>query len=49
MDFIFMLTRNDRTIDDGPDLFQLIRPVARGADGFAELAGLPIEAKELKR
>ena len=49
VDFIFMLMRNDPTIEDGLDLFQLIPPVARGSDGFAELARLPIEAKESKR
>lgn len=40
MDFIFMLTRQDRTIDDCLDLFQLIEPVGLKHVGFKDV-GVP--------
>jgi hypothetical protein len=41
MDFIFMLTRQDRTITDCLDLFQLIRPLALKHVGFKDVGVSP--------
>ena len=41
MDFIFMLTRNDRTIDDALDLLALIRPVGLKHIGFKDVGADP--------
>ena len=41
MDFIFMLTRNDRTIDDALDLVELIRPVGLTHIGFKDVGADP--------
>lgn len=41
MDFIFMLTRNDRTIDDALDVLRLIRPVGLGHIGFKDVGADP--------
>ena len=41
MDFIFMLTRNDRTIDDALDLMALIRPVGLTHIGFKDVGADP--------
>ena len=41
MDFIFMLTRNDRTIDDALDVLELIRPVGLGHIGFKDVGVAP--------
>ncbi|MEJ7839817.1 MAG: hypothetical protein WKF81_13475 [Thermomicrobiales bacterium] len=37
MDFIFMLTRNDRTIDDALDVLRLIQPVGLTHIGFKDV------------
>ncbi len=37
MDFIFMLTRGDRTIGDCLELFELIRPLGLGHVGFKDI------------
>ena len=37
MDFIFMLTRDDRTVDDALDLLALIRPVGLTHIGFKDI------------
>jgi hypothetical protein len=42
MDFIFMLTRQDRTITDCLELFELIRPVSLRHVGFKDV-GVPPE------
>jgi hypothetical protein len=41
VDFIFMLTRNDRTIDDALDLLALIRPLGLGHIGFKDVGADP--------
>lgn len=45
MDFIFMLTRDDRTIDDCLDLFELVAPVGLGHIGFKDI-GVPVATLE---
>lgn len=40
MDFIFMLTRDDRTVEDSLDLIDLIRPVGLKHVGFKDI-GVP--------
>jgi hypothetical protein len=37
LDFIFMLTRNDRTVDDALDVLRLIRPVGLKHIGFKDV------------
>ena len=41
MDFIFMLTRNDRTIDDALDVVDLIRPAGLKHVGFKDVGATP--------
>ncbi len=41
MDFIFMLTRQDRTIADCLELFELIRPLKLGHVGFKDIGVSP--------
>lgn len=41
MDFIFMLTRDDRTIEDCLDLIDLIRPVGLAHVGFKDMGVSP--------
>lgn len=41
MDFIFMLTRNDRTVDDCLDLMELIAPVGLKHVGFKDVGVAP--------
>ncbi len=42
MDFIFMLTRNDRTVEDCLDLVDLIEPVGLRHVGFKDV-GVPAD------
>jgi hypothetical protein len=41
VDFIFMLTRDDRTVDDALDLLALIRPVGLTHIGFKDIGADP--------
>jgi hypothetical protein len=41
MDFIFMLTRSDRTVDDALDVFELIRPLGLRHIGFKDVGVAP--------
>ena len=41
MDFIFMLTRDDRTVEDCLDLIELIRPVGLKHVGFKDVGASP--------
>jgi hypothetical protein len=41
MDFIFMLTRDDRTVEDCLDLMELIRPVGLKHVGFKDIGVAP--------
>jgi hypothetical protein len=41
MDFIFMLTRNDRTVEDALDLLALIRPLGLRHIGFKDVGVSP--------
>lgn len=47
MDFIFMLTRNDRTVDDCLELMELIKPVGLKHVGFKDVGVAPEVLKEL--
>jgi len=47
MDFIFMLTRQDRTIADCLELFELIRPLRLRHVGFKDVGVPPEKLKEL--
>jgi hypothetical protein len=47
MHFIFMLTRNDRTIDDAYDLLHLIRPVGLKHIGFKDVGAPPAVLERL--
>jgi hypothetical protein len=47
MDFIFMLTRNDRTIEDCLDLIELIKPVGLKHVGFKDVGVQPGVLKAL--
>ena len=49
MDFIFMLTRNDRTIEDCLDLIELIRPVGLKHVGFKDVGVEPAVLKALTK
>ncbi len=49
MDFIFMLTRDDRTVEDSLDLVELIRPVGLGHVGFKDIGVSPAVLKSLAR
>ena len=47
MDFIFMLTRNDRTVEDCLDLVELIEPVGLKHVGFKDIGVAPEVLKTL--
>ncbi len=47
MDFIFMLTRDDRTVEDCLDLIELIRPVGLKHVGFKDVGVSPAVLKSL--
>jgi hypothetical protein len=47
MDFIFMLTRGDRTIEDCLDLFESIAPLGLGHVGFKDVGVRPETLKAL--
>jgi hypothetical protein len=47
MDFIFMLTRNDRTVEDCLDLVTLIEPVGLKHVGFKDIGVAPEVLKTL--
>jgi uncharacterized protein related to proFAR isomerase len=47
MDFIFMLTRNDRTVEDCLDLVELIEPVGLKHVGFKDIGVAPDVLKKL--
>jgi hypothetical protein len=47
MDFIFMLTRDDRTVEDCLDLIELIRPVGLRHVGFKDVGVSPAVLKAL--
>jgi hypothetical protein len=49
MDFIFMLTRDDRTVEDCLDLIELIRPVGLKHVGFKDVGVLPGVLKSLTK
>ena len=49
MDFIFMLTRDDRTIEDCLDLMELIRPVGLRHVGFKDVGVSPDVLKSLTK
>jgi hypothetical protein len=49
MDFIFMLTRDDRTVEDCLDLIELIRPVGLKHVGFKDVGVSPAGLKALAR
>lgn len=49
MDFIFMLTRDDRTVEDCLDLVELIRPVGLKHVGFKDVGIAPGVQKALTR
>lgn len=49
MDFIFMLTRDDRTIEDCLDLIELIRPIGLTHVGFKDVGVSPEVLKALTR
>ncbi len=49
MDFIFMLTRDDRTVEDCLDLVELIRPVGLKHVGFKDVGVSPGAQKALTR
>lgn len=49
MDFIFMLTRDDRTIEDCLDLIELIRPVGLKHVGFKDVGASPDVLKALTK
>jgi hypothetical protein len=45
MDFIFMLTRNDETVEDSLELFDLVRPLGLRHIGFKDI-GAPVAVLE---
>lgn len=47
MDFIFMLTRDDRTVDDCVNLVEMIRPVGLRHIGFKDVGAAPATLKAL--
>lgn len=47
MDFIFMLTRGDRTIEDCLDLIEQIRPIGIRHIGFKDVGAAPATLKSL--
>ena len=47
MDFIFMLTRNDQTVEDCIDLFDLIRPLGLRHVGFKDVGVEPAVLRKL--
>jgi hypothetical protein len=47
LDFIFMLTRNDRTVDDALDVLRLIRPVGLKHIGFKDVGADPANLRSL--
>ena len=47
MDFIFMLTRNDRTVEDCLDLVDLIEPVGLKHVGFKDVGVAPDVLRKL--
>ncbi|ESZ72556.1 MULTISPECIES: hypothetical protein [unclassified Mesorhizobium] len=47
MDFIFMLTRNDRTVEDCLDLVELIEPVGLKHVGFKDIGVAPDVLRKL--
>lgn len=47
MDFIFMLTRDDRTVADALDVLELIRPLGLGHIGFKDVGVSPRVLEEL--
>jgi hypothetical protein len=47
MNFIFMLTRNDRTVEDALDLVDLIRPVGLRHIGFKDVGASPQKLERL--
>jgi hypothetical protein len=47
MDFIFMLTRDDRTVEDCLDVFEIIRPVGLRHVGFKDVGVPPATLKAL--
>lgn len=47
MDFIFMLTRDDRTVEDSLDLMKLIQPVGLKHVGFKDIGVPPSVLKSL--
>lgn len=49
MDFIFMLTRDDRTVEDCLDLFELIRPVGLKHVGFKDVGVSPAVLRALTK
>jgi hypothetical protein len=49
MDFIFMLTRDDRTVEDCLDMMELIRPVRLKHVGFKDVGVSPATLKSLTR
>jgi len=49
MDFIFMLTRDDRTVEDCLDLIELIRPVGLRHVGFKDIGVSPDVMKRLTK
>ena len=49
MDFIFMLTRNDRTVEDSLELVDLIGPVGLRHIGFKDIGVAPAVLKGLTR
>ncbi len=49
MDFIFMLTKDDRTVQDCLDLVELIRPVGLKHVGFKDVGVAPAVLKSLTR
>jgi hypothetical protein len=48
MDFIFMLTRQDRTVGDCLDLFRLIRPLGLKHIGFKDVGASPATLAALR-
>ena len=47
VEFIFMLTRNDRTVDDALDVLELIRPVGLKHIGFKDVGADPASLSSL--
>ena len=47
MDFIFMLTNNDRTVDDAMDVLEQVRSTGLTHVGFKDVGATPQQQKEL--